>query len=140
MFAYEFRGLRDMKKLGQISLFIASLLVFPTLSFAEWREVASNVNATYYVHIESIRKTDGYVYFWELGDLVKPLSSGARSVKLYNQTDCKQFRAKKLEVNFYKEPLGEGDAEKHKPEPEWYYPKPESSFLTIVKFVCNFVK
>ena len=130
-----------MKKLRQISLLIASTLLFPTLSFAEWREVASNVNVTYYVHIESIRKTDGYVYFWELGDLIEPLkNTGSLSVKAYNQTDCERFRINRLNVHFHKEPLGSGDAQKFNPKTEWLYADPDSSLETIVKFVCNFVK
>ena len=141
MFAYEFRGLRDMKKLGQISLFIASLLVFPTLSFAEWQKLTSNVKASHYIHIESIRKTDGYVYYWGLTDLVEPLeNTGALSVKSYNQADCERFRINRLNVSFHKEPLGRGNAETYSPEPKWLYANPDSSLEDILKFLCNFVK
>lgn len=130
-----------MKNRAFISVLITSIVVFPTLSFAEWRKLSSNDMGSYYIHIESIRKTDGYVYYWELGDLFKPLkNSDTLSVKTYNQTDCKKFRTNRLTVSFYNEPLGKGSAEKFNPETEWLYPSPDSSLATVLKFACEFVK
>ena len=130
-----------MKNLAFISVLITSIVVFPTLSFAEWRKLSSNDKGSYYIHIESIRKTDGYVYYWELGDLFKPIkNSGILSVKTYNQADCKKFRINRLTFSFYKEPLGKGSDDTFNPETEWLYPPPDSSLEEFLKFACEFVK
>mgnify|MGYP004005018577 CR=1 FL=1 len=97
------------------------------------------MSGTYYVDFERIRKVDGYVYYWWLGDFVKPIQ-GILSVKQYSQGDCKLFRFKYLSVSGHKEPMGGGTGEVSEPvgkNGNWKYPSPNSSSETILKQVCS---
>ena len=92
--------------------------------------VAKNVNGTtLYVDFERMRKHDGFVYFWQLDDYLKPNRFGDLSAKTYVQGDCKLFRYKFLSGSFHKEPMGGGTGEgstvpeSHK---AWRYPYPNS--------------
>ncbi|OUU75697.1 MAG: hypothetical protein CBC29_01880 [Methylococcaceae bacterium TMED69] len=93
---------------------------------------------TFYVDLERIRKQDGYVYWRELQDSLKPDKDGDLSYKLFNQGDCKLFRYKTLTAVYYKEPMGGGTGNTFTPKnPEWIYPSPDTSSQSILKFVCN---
>ena len=98
-------------------------MMFSSPSFAEWTKVTEGVDERIcYVDFERIRKRDGYVYYWELGDYLKPNKHGILSVRAYAQGDCKLFRVKHLSFSLYKEQLGGGTANNHNIEnPEWRY-------------------
>ena len=56
---------------------------------------------TFYVDFASMRKVDGYVYFWRLSDFLKPDTYGELSYKIYTQGDCKLFRFKYLSDSYH---------------------------------------
>lgn len=129
-----------MKKLILILLF--STVMFSSSSYAEWTKVVGSENgdiiATIYVDFERIRKHDGYVYWWELYDYLKPPSTGELSGKIYNQGDCKLFRYKYLSASFHKEPMGVGTGDTgNVPDEGWTYPPPNSPSETVLQSVCN---
>ena len=110
-------------------------------SFAGWTKVSESVVATYYVDFERIKKHDGYVYYWELSDYLKPTPYGILSDKIYNQVDCKKFRYKWLSISGHKGPMGGGTGEiDNTPAKEWFYPPPDSSIETILKTVCQYAR
>lgn len=126
-------------------LILITLLMFSSTSYAEWAAVSKSSNGdTYYIDFDRIRAVDGYTYFWQMGDLVKPLKGwGFFSTKVYGQGDCKLFRYKHLSYIFYKEPMGGGDFVIHTPKGEdenWVYPAPDSSDERILNAVCDHVK
>ena len=93
---------------------------------------------TFYVDFDRIRKHDGYVYWWDLTDYLKPAETGTLSAKAYVQGDCKLFRFKALSFSFHKEPMGGGTGDSYNPEnPEWDYPPPDSAMETKLKSVCS---
>ena len=126
-----------MKKLILILLFSASM--FSSSSYAEWTKVSGNAMGTVYVDYERIRKHDGYVYWWELSDFLKPSPNGMLSAKYYNQGDCKLFRFKRLSYSYHNEPMGDGTAiDNFTPKnPELTYPIPDSIGEITLKQVCN---
>jgi hypothetical protein len=129
-----------MKKLILILLF--STVIFSSPSYAEWTGVSegtgTNSGNFFYVDFERMRKHDGYVYWWNLTDFLKPTEYGDFSAKSYHQGDCKLFRFKKLSFSFHKEPMGGGTGEMiNKPDKEWTYPSPNSVNEIILKAVCN---
>ena len=127
-----------MKKLILILLF--STVMFSSSSYAEWTKVGKNMDGnTFYVDYERIRKHDGYVYFWQLSDYLKPTSTGRLSAKTYHQGDCKLFRFKYLSDSYYIEPMGEGtpSTSSNKPDTEWTYPSPNSVAEIVLQSVCN---
>ena len=114
--------------------------MFSSTSFAGWTKVGKNVDGTtFYVDFESIKKHDGYVYFWELQDWLEPTSSGILSVKIYEQVDCKKFRYKNLSWSGHTEPMGGGTGEiDNTPDKEWTYPSPDSVGEITLKSVCQY--
>ena len=127
-----------MKKLLLIFTLLFSTAMSSSPVRAEWTRVSKNMNGnTFYVDLERIRKHDGYVYFWDLVDYLKPTETGVWSVKVYTQGDCKLFRVKRLSFSFHKEPMGEGTGNSFNPDQDWQYPPPNSSRETVLKLVCS---
>ena len=100
--------------------------MFTSTSFAEWTRLGETTDGdTYYVDFERIRKHDGYLYFWELADYLKPISGGYFSAKNYVQADCKLFRFKTLSYSFHNEQMGGGTGDVQEPiKKGWVYPPP----------------
>ena len=126
-----------MRKITLITLIFT--LMFSSTSFADWTEVTENsVGDTYFVDFERIRKHDGYVYWWELGDFLKTTESGFLSIKVYWQGDCQFLRHKSLSYSFHNEPMGRGTGAPLSPPEKWRYPPPDSSSEFILKSVCEY--
>ena len=130
-----------MNRYTLILTFLLSLM-FSSPSYSDWTQVTVNVNGnTCYVDFERIRKVDGYVYYWDLTDYLKPTKSGWLSIKTYSQGDCKLFRYKDLSESYHKEPMGRGNGDRDSPKnPKWKYPPPNSSGETVLKTVCAYAK
>jgi hypothetical protein len=118
-------------------------LMFPSTCFADWTKMSENeVGDTFYVDFERIRKNGGYVYYWTMGDFLKPNHSGYLSDKVYVQADCELFRFKYLSGSFHREPMGRGSPliidRPAKGLPPWSYPPPNSAREDLLKTVCKF--
>jgi hypothetical protein len=74
-----------------LTTLIFSLTMFASTSFAEWTKVTKNSGGTFYIDFDKIKKDGGYVYFWELSDLIKPNKDGKLSAKIYNRMTVKYF-------------------------------------------------
>ena len=101
--------------------------------------VSRNVDGNeYYVEIDTVKKHDGYVYFWYLDDYLQPSDYGIMSIQMYVQGDCGANRNKDLTVLFYKKSMGKGEYESYTPPDVWQYPRPGSSFRTVLDYVCDY--
>tara|TARA_B110001454_G_C12396868_1_gene299180 strand:+ start:95 stop:412 length:318 start_codon:yes stop_codon:yes gene_type:complete len=99
----------------------------------------SDTGTTLYVDIDSIKKHNGYIYYWGLRDLLKPDKWGDMSLKLYFQGDCGVIRMKYLSYNYYKKPMGRGESEVDNTESEWKYPPPDTVDGKVLDYVCDYV-
>ena len=127
-----------MKKLLLMFALLFSTAMYSSPVRAEWTKLGDVDGNTFYLDLERIRKHDGYVYFWDLVDYLKPTETGVWSVKVYTQGDCKLFRVKRLSFSFHKEPMGNGTADTSNPiDKDWFYPPPESPAETVLKLVCS---
>ena len=128
-----------MKKLTLIITLLVSTVIFSSPSFSEWRKVSESVDGNiFYVDFERIRKHGGYVYWWDLTNLLKPDKDGDWSYKIYNQGDCRLFRYKRLTFHYHKELMGGGaHVVNNVPDKNWKYPPPNTSMETILKKVCS---
>ena len=130
--------------LAPVLIALTFSVMFSSTSSAGWKKVSENVSGdTYYVDFERIQKVDGYVYFWELHDFLKPLSNGSLSGSVYKQGDCELFRFKTLSFVFYKEPMGRviGDTPPVPKEHQfWKYPPPNNTNELTLKLVCALKK
>ena len=132
-----------MKKLTLIFTLLFSTVMFSSPSYAEWTKVSRGVDGTtYYVEFDTMRKVNGYIYFWKLHNYIKP-SPGRNflSDRTYAQADCQSFKTKDLSVLWHIEPMGEGSGESLGPVPKkygsWVYPASGSTLKSILNAVCN---
>ena len=130
-----------MKKIALILYTIIFSLLFPTSSNADWKQVWNSLGDTYYLDFEKIKKSEGYVYYWQLLNYVKPDESGYLSSKGYTQGDCQTFRFKFLSSSLHKERMGIGTGEvDNTPDKTWTYPSPNSVFEDNLKSVCKYAQ
>ncbi len=62
------------------------LIMFSTPSYAEWKRVGNTTNGdSFYVDFDRIRKVDGFVYWWQVTDFLKPDYRGDFSYKAYRK-------------------------------------------------------
>ena len=126
-----------MKKLILIFTLLVSTVMFSSPSYAEWRKVQEHSMGSVYIDAKRIRKTGEYVYYWILGDYLKPMD-GILSAKTYYQGDCKLFRYKSLSGSFHKEPMAGGSSVNYSPKnPNWKYPPSNSVIEQILKSYCS---
>ena len=128
-----------MRKLTFLTLIFT--VMFSSTSYAEWKWVGENMDGdNFYVDFETIRKHDGYVYYWYLRDYLKPDEYGNWSAKLYLQGDCKLFRHKYLSDSYHTQPMGEGtpSTTDNTPDKEWRYSPPDSVGEFVLKSVCEY--
>ena len=125
--------------LAPIVIALTFSVMFSSTSSAEWTRLGESVDGTtFYVDYERIRKHGGYVYFWMLGDYLKPTKFENFSSKRYQQGDCKLFRLKFLSYVHHKQPMGRDTGDSYSPKnPEWIYPPPNSIDEYILKSVCS---
>jgi len=127
-----------MKKLIFTLLF--TTLVFSSPTYAGWMEIIKGNGITFYVDFDKIKKKDGYVYYWELGDYLKPNEFGDLSAKVYREVDCKLFRSKVLGDSYYTEPMGRGtpSASSNIADKEWSDLRTlNSAAHSVLKKVCS---
>ena len=128
-----------MKNLLLIFTLLFTSVFFSSPSYAEWEKVSEGENGnTYYIDFERTRKHGGFVYYWTLGDYLKPDEYEHLSSKIYNQGDCKLFRLKFLSFVHHKQPMGRDTGDSNSPkDPKWTYPSPNSIMETLLKSVCS---
>jgi hypothetical protein len=128
-----------MKNLLLIFTLLFLTLTSSSLSYAKWTKVVEVQGNTFYVDFEKVRKTDGYVYFWQLVDLSKPAKQGILSDKGYLKGDCKLLQFKSLSFSSHKEPMGGGTPSKYSndPDKEWTKAPTNTVSETILKQICS---
>ncbi len=121
---------------------LAIISMLSSLSYAGWTKIIQTANGDeYFVDFQRVKKHNGYVYWWQLTNRVKPSSSGVLSGKFYFQTDCKLLRYKTLSFSAYKSPMGEGiGITDNTPDKDWGYLPRNSSMETSLKEICKYVK
>ena len=127
-----------MKKI--LTLLFSILISFN--SHGEWTWVNDNIdNNSYYSDNKTIKKIDGYVFFWSLEDFNVPFDI-VYSAKIYKKIDCLRDRTDDIRVIYYDQPMGEGEIylTDDSPEIEWYYPNPGSSFYSLMDYVCKYIE
>ena len=88
-----------MKKL--LLLLFSLLLSFN--SYGEWTKVMEDDDGdSYYIDLNTIKKNDGYVYWWDFVNYVEPYD-GFMSRTGFYQGDCEIGRSKTLSATQYTE-------------------------------------
>ena len=129
-----------MKNLNIIAAALATTVALASPVFAEWIKVAEAGGNTLYIDYGTIKENDGYVYYWEMTDMLKPFENGTLSGKFLKEVDCdipRKFR--NLSVVFYKQPMAGGNGDSYNPPNEWKYPSPNTVAEGMANEACEYV-
>lgn len=131
-----------MKNLNIIAAALASTVAFTSPVFAEWTWVSESEGGTFYIDFHTVKENNGYVYFWDLSDYLKPSPQGNLSAKSLNELDCdipRKFRP--LSYVFYKQPMASGSVNSNSNDAsEWIYPSPDSVGEAKIDVVCGLIE
>ena len=121
------------------------LFFFATNIFAlNWTPVTSNNEAISYVDIDSIKKSNGMVYYWNLSDRYEKVTIGDitfMSTVSYNMTDCDDInRVKILSTSFYEGKMAGGRSLYTVEGQDWSYNVPGSVGASLDNYVCSIIK
>ena len=120
-------------------LIIIFALLFPLASYAKWTKIIGATDeSTYYIDIETIKKNNGYSYYWMLRDFVKPVGVFLSGKQLM-EVDCKIPRKERgISLSGYQMSMGEGDAD-HTDNilNEWIYSSPGQVSEIKIDLVCG---
>jgi hypothetical protein len=127
-----------MKKLT--ILLISILISFN--SYGKWTEVVESEGGdTMYIDTSTIKERNGYVYYWELTNWLKPSKYGDMSYKAYVEVDCAMVRSKYLSAAFYTQHMTLGTfTSSPLTNEEWRYLSPGSVGAEKINYACNYVK
>jgi hypothetical protein len=132
-----------MKK---ILILISLLMMFSTIGFAEnWIIItkSEDKNISMYVDTETIKKRNGYIYFWVLHDYKEPIrintsAKAVASTKAYYMADCNLDREQRLDATIYSGNMGRGEPITRGDGDGWDYVIPGSMYSHIQTFVCSY--
>ena len=130
-----------MKNLNIIAAALASTAAFASPVFAEWTAVGESVDGDiFYIDFDTVKENNGYVYYWELQDLLKPDSEGDLSYKALNEIDCDIPRKlRSLSVSYYTQPMASGSTSTtNNDTSEWKYPSPNSVGEAMINAACDY--
>jgi len=120
-------------------LLIICSLLFSSQVFAEWTKIAKSKSGMIaYLDYDRTKKHNGYVYYYMLGDHLKP-KYGYLSHENYYQGDCGSLRFKEINFVFYKQSMGKGpgDSVESANNKVWQSVKPNTMNAIILKEVCK---
>jgi len=125
-----------MKKL--LILLFSILISFN--SYGEWTNVAeSNSGNNYHLDLDNVKEYDGYIYYWEWNEYLKPTDNGTMGAIVYNQGDCNLGRTNALTVIFYDNPRLKGQGDPYTPPVNWVDETPGSVGKSILDYICNYI-
>ena len=128
-----------MKNLNIIAAALASTVALASPVFAGWTKVTEAGGNTLYIDYGTVKENDGYVYYWEITDMLKPFESGVLSIKMLKEVDCdipRKFQP--LSLVFYKQPMAGGNGYSYNPPNEWTYPTPNTVGETLTNEACDY--
>jgi len=119
-------------------LILSFLIIISFNSNGDWKFHNSSLKGErFYLHLDSIKKDDSYVYFWYMKSYLIPNKFGDFSSKVFTQGDCENNRLKYLIYVWYKEPMGQGLGERSDKESEWEYPTSDSIGIDLLHEACK---
>ena len=123
-----------MRKLILILTFL-----FPVSSFADWTKITSSQEGdSFYLDVETIKESNGLVYYWSLVDYLKPQNAGFLSAKALYEVNCNIPRKERqLSISGYSTPMGKGNPiDTDNKEQEWTYSQPNTITEMMIANVC----
>ena len=126
-------------KFLNITLLISSV-IFSSTSYAEWTKLTTSTDGyVFYIDYESIRKKDGFSYYWSLVNFPTSNEDKELSAITLRQGDCGLFRYKLLTQSHYKKYMGNGNPSKSEnyDNAKWKFAQPNSINYDALRLICN---
>ncbi len=118
---------------------IATLLMFIAAApaWAQWKMLTESHRDYLYVLPESIRKDGNLRRIWVIHDF-KQAEEGNRSIRSFQEFDCKDKRTRVLQSEYLRGQMGLGERGYGFTTPAaWEYIVPQSLNEAILNFVCS---
>ena len=124
------------------TILFSILILFSINGFAyNWKKVIDGVlGDSFYVDGDSIKKHNGYVYYWLLSDYLEPLTTGANSAISKFKVDCGEEKVTWLTSTHYSQSMGKGKILRVSSPNTVEYPKPKLVGYIVMQSVCEYVK
>ena len=124
-----------MKKLLLLTLLCISINGFAF----NWKKVAKTYNGNpVYIDVNNIKKHNGLVYYWLLGDWLEPDSDGVNSAISKYKVDCVEEKQTLMNLTFYSQSMGKGKIISEGNPNIIEHPKPESVGYLVRKLIISF--
>ena len=108
---------------------------------ADWKKITQSSNGqSFYVDMETIIESKGFVYFWELIDYKKEDEYGDKSAKIYIEADCIKYKFKWVKLSYHKEAMAKDEVKVQSPSnlvADWQFPHQNSTSMIVLDFVCK---
>ena len=104
----------------------------------DWKLVSTDTQGNnFFLDIDSVRKSGGYVYFWDYVNLITP-EDNIQSVKSYKKVDCDSLDYLVLTFEGYEDSHATGRLiVTFNPEKKWHYHSSGSPTRPIAKEACK---
>jgi hypothetical protein len=124
------------------ALLMGLLAVVSSGAAAEWVEIGGNESANAYADRATVEKAGNLVKMWDLLDFkvvqARPYGTPYRSQKTRQEYDCKDARARILDVLRYAENMGGGEeAHADSDSDDWKPARPDSTLAMLRAFACG---
>ena len=88
-------------------LLLLTFLCFSTNAFsADWKKVSENDNGdSFYIDINNIKKSDEFIFYWELIDLKEPIYGALSSIRNF-KANCTEGTKAMLSTSSYTGQMG----------------------------------
>ena len=133
--------LKLLKSFNFSFLTISLFLFFIEANCAQWTKVTqSNNGQSFYIDMENITESKGFVYFWELIDYKEKDEYGDKSAKIYIVGECINYKFKWINVSYHKDNMAKDKVKLQSPSDlvaDWQYPNQNTTSMVILDFVCK---
>lgn len=120
-----------------IRIFIAMILaVMSTCAMARWFPISFSDTDVLYIDPETLIKDGSFRRIWHLTDLNKP-ADGVLSMRSLVEYDCKEKRARTLELLAYSGSMGGGEVLAKIPANDWHYLRVDGPGDVVLRALCR---
>ena len=122
-------------------LLLTTLLCFCVSAYAfNWKKLfESSDGSSFYIDIDSIKKINQTVYYWQLLDMIEPIDNVNSQTNKY-KVDCVEEKQTTLSLTHYSQPMGKGNILGESTTRRIGYPEPDSVNYGVMQYACDNAK
>ena len=106
-------------------------------SYGEWLFLGEDSGNKFYYEVDTIKTSNGYIYYWDLVNFPEPFDGIYMSGIRYRQGDCGVMRNKTLSANLFTKLMGRGESESIPYDnSDWEYYLPNTTGYENFTMLC----